>query len=98
MEIELPTTGCSIFYGSYIDHYTSNGYTRTRYYINEGKLVKNNTSSSNYNSIPSGATCLQQGDLVYRPELEVYIPFLASSLFIFALILVYKIFIKRLLP
>lgn len=98
MEIELPSTGCSIFYGNYLDHYTSDGRTRTRYYFNEGMLIKNNVTSSNYNSIPTGATCISTGDLVYKPEMLVYIPFLASSLFIFVLILVYKIFIKRLLP
>lgn len=98
MEIELPSTGCNIFYGSYIDNYSSDGRTRTRYYFNEGQLIQNNTSQSNYNSIPSGATCITTGDLIYKPELEVYVPFLASSLFILVLILVYKIFIKRLLP
>ena len=98
MEIELPSTGCNVFYGSYLDNYTNNGYTRTRYYFNEGKLVKSNTSQSNYNSIPSGATCITTGDLVYKPELGVYVPFLAMTLFVFVLILVYKIIIKRLLP
>ena len=98
MEIELPSQGCNIFYGTYIDNYSNNGYTRTRYYLNEGKLVKNNTSQSNYNSIPTGATCIVTGDLIYKPELEVYVPFLAMTLFVFVLILVYKIIIKRLLP
>lgn len=98
MEIELPSTGCNIFYGTYVDNYSSDGRTRTRYYLNEGKLVENNTSYSQYNSIPSGATCLHTGDLVYKPEMELYVPFLASGLLVFVLILVYKIFIKRLLP
>lgn len=94
MEIQIPTNGCSIFYGSYIDHYY-NG-VRRRYYINNEKLVLSNTSS--YNTMPSGYTCLSQGDITYKPENQVWFPALSLALIVFALSLVYKIIIKRLFP
>lgn len=94
MEIQLPSNGCTIFYGSYVDHYLNN--TRRRYYINNDKLVLNNTSS--YNSIPSGSNCISTGDLVYKPEMAIEFPFLAFGLIAFAIFMVYKVIIKRLLP
>lgn len=68
MEIDLPTSGCSIFYGTYIDNYYNS--IRTRYYLNANNLVKSTTS--NYTRLPDGAICLSPGELVYKPETEVY--------------------------
>lgn len=75
-EIPIPE-GCSVFYGTYIDTYRNN--QRTRYYIYGNRLVPSTTSS--YTTIPTGSVCLSQGDLVYKPELEVW--FSLASLFIF---------------
>lgn len=98
MEIDLPS-GCNIYYGTYIDNYTNNGRTRTRYYLDEGKLVQSTGSSSQYDQRPTNDYhCLTDGELVYKPEVQVYFPFLASLVFIFGAYLVYKIIIKRLLP
>lgn len=98
MEVDLPS-GCNIYYGTYVDNYTNNGRTRVRYYINEGKLVPSSGSTSQYDQRPSNDYhCLTTGELVYKPEVQIYFPFLAGSLLVFVLILVYKIFIKRLLP
>lgn len=94
MEIQLPTGGCNIFYGNYIDHYLNN--TRRRYYINNNKLILNSTST--YSSMPSGYNCISQGDIHYNPELAIEFPFLAFGLVVFALLMVYKVIIKRLLP
>lgn len=76
MEIDLPKLGCSIYYGNYVDNYYNS--VRTRYYLNENKLVKSTTS--NYTRLPDGAVCLSSGDLFYKPETEVY--FNVISLFI----------------
>lgn len=97
MEIELPSTGCNIFYGSYIDNY--NNYTRTRYYIHEGRLILNNSQTYNYNATPSGAHCLTSSDvLLYRPQDTIYFPALSLAMCVFAFWLIYKIIFRRLLP
>lgn len=67
-EIKLPENGCSVYYGTYIDNYYNS--IRTRYYLNDGQLVRSSTAS--YSRLPDGAVCLSQGDLIYKPELEVY--------------------------
>lgn len=97
MEINLPSTGCNIFYGDYVDNY--NGNTRIRYYINEGKLIKNNTTTYNYNNTPSGAHCLTSEDVLeYRPQDTVYFPVISLAMCSFVFVILYKIIIKRLLP
>lgn len=88
MEIELPSDGCNIYYGTYIDNYHSN--VRTRYYINENHLIKSTTSS--YNNMPNGYVCMEQGSLIYKPEIEVYFNVIsiifAIIIFIFAVRLI----------
>lgn len=97
MEIDLPSTGCNVFYGTYLDNYTGN--TRTRYYVHEGVLIKNNTSTTSYNQTPSGAYCLTSADtLKYRPQDTVYFPVIALAMCSFVFVILYKIIIKRLLP
>lgn len=80
-EITIPSEGCSVFYGSYIDTYY-NG-QRTRYYLNENHLIRSSTTSSS--GIPHGAVCLTQGELRYKPESEVW--FTLVSILIFGAIL-----------
>lgn len=97
MEIELPSSGCNIYYGTYLDNYLNN--TRTRYYINEGKLIKNNVTTSSYNTTPSGAYCLTSADkLLYRPQDTIYFPIISLAICSFVFVILYKIIVKRLLP
>lgn len=93
MEIELPSQGCNIVYGNYIDNYRNN--VRTRYYIVNQKLILNNTSS--YTSMPSGYSCYS-GKLEYKPEIKIYFPFLALGLCVFIFFCIYKIILKRVFP
>lgn len=87
-EIELPPDGCNVFYGTYVDNYDRN--IRTRYYFSENKLVKSTTSS--YTRLPDGAVCLSRGDLIYKPETEVYFNVIsivfAIIIFVFAVRLI----------
>lgn len=93
MEIEIPSGGCFIASGyNTFDHYLNN--SRVRYYLNENQLVRGSTS--NYNNLPTGYHCLSSGDLVYKPEISVYFPFMAFVLVAFAGILLYNIIIKKL--
>lgn len=98
MNVELPTTGCNIITSSTsFYNYSPDRRTRQRYYIYDGVAHMESSTYSQYGYDYSG-TCLTTGDLVYRPEIQVYFPFLASLIVIFALFLIYKVIIKRLLP
>lgn len=79
-EIEIPSTGCNIYYGNYLDNY-HNG-LRTRYYLNEHRLIPSTISS--YSRIPDSAVCLSD-PLIYNPETEVYFGIIAiiSTIFVF---------------
>lgn len=98
MNVELPTTGCNILISSTsFYNYSPDRRTRQRYYIYDGVAHMESSTYSQYGYDYSG-TCLDTGDLVYRPEIQVYFPFLAFLIVLFALFLVYKVIIKRLLP
>lgn len=98
MNVELPDTGCNILISSTsFYNYSSDRRTRQTYYIYEGVPHLQSSTYNQYGYDYSG-TCLNTGDLVFRPEVQVYFPALA---FIFVLILslvIYHIIIKRLLP
>lgn len=93
MEVEIPSGGCTVL-SSYntVDHY-QNG-TRVRYYLYDGKLVRN--SSSNYSNLPTNTYCLQPGDLVYKPEIPVYFSAIAFAMISFAAVVLFNLIIKRL--
>lgn len=94
MNVELPTTGCNISNSSgYIDNYSGN--IRTRYLINENKLVK--VYSTTYATRPSDYICLSTGDLVYKPELAIYFQFISAIMILIATVILFKITIGRLL-
>lgn len=98
MDVELPTTGCNILTSSTsFYNYSSDRHTRQRYYIYDGVAHLESSTYSQYGYDYTG-TCLDTGDLVYRPEIQVYFPFLAALMVLFALFLIYKVIIKRLLP
>lgn len=81
----MPTTGCNVFYGSYIDNYV--GSTRSRYYIYDGVAVKSQTSTNV--TQPNGANCITAEDLSYKPEIQIFVGLAAciASLAVFAIAL-----------
>lgn len=98
MDVQLPDTGCNILISSTsFYNYSSDRRTRKRYYIYDGTAYLESSSTSQYPYDYSG-TCLTTGDLVYRPELQVYFPFLSSILLVFVLFVLYRVIIKRLMP
>lgn len=94
MEIELPSNGCNVYYGTYLENFYRG--TRSRYYFNNDNLILNSTTTYTYE--PTGVNCVSTGDITYKPEHQVYFPFLASIVVVFALVLIYKVIIKRLMP
>lgn len=93
MEVEIPSGGCFIASGSStFYHYLNN--QRITYYLYDGKLVRG--SSSSYTSLPNGYHCLSSGDLVYKPEIDVYFPFMSLFIILVGMYLVYDLIIKRL--
>lgn len=68
MEITgLPTTGCNVFNGTYVDNY--NGNVRTRYYIYDGTAVASTRTTNT--SQPTGSICMTEIP-EYKPELQLY--------------------------
>lgn len=112
MEVEIPTQlsdGSSIdcFHASGTDQFTGvhfgssvNNTLYQIFYYYDGKLFPTRlVSGPQYYAITYRSVCLNQGDLVYKPEYkEVWFPLASLAVFIFILMLVYKIIIKRLLP
>lgn len=98
MNVELPSTGCNILISnSSFYNYSSDRRTRQRYYIYDGVAHMESSSTSTYGYDYTG-TCLNTGDLVYKPELKVYFPLASFCVICFLLIMIYRIFIMRLLP
>lgn len=92
MEIELPQNGCNVFYGDYFDNYY-NG-VRTRYYFNDGEYIKSTTSNYTYN--PTGVECISS--VTYHSEYTPLFELSSAVVVLFAMWLIYKIIIRRLLP
>lgn len=98
MDVILPTTGCNILISSSsFYNYSNDLHTREQYYIYEGVAHLQSSSYSQYGYTYTG-TCLRTGDLIYKPELKVIFPCLQFTLIVFSLIVIYKLFIKRLMP
>lgn len=98
MDVELPTTGCNILISNAsFYNYSPDRRTRRRYYIYEGVAHLESTATSTYNYDYTG-TCLSTGDLVYRPEVQVYFPLISFVIVLIILGIIYHIIIKRLLP
>lgn len=98
MNVELPSTGCNIINSSTsFYNYSDNNRQRDTYIIYDGVAKKQSSSYSQYGYTVTG-DCLSTGDLVYKPELQVYFPILSFCLFCFVVLLIYRIFLKRLLP
>lgn len=98
MNVDIPDYGCNIISSSTTFYnYSNNNRTRETYVIYDGVAHLQNTQT-NQNAYNYTGTCLSDGDLVYKPELDVYFPILSFCLVCFIIILIYHIFIKRLLP
>lgn len=98
MEVELPATGCNILRSdSSFYNYSDDSRTRQTFYIYDGAAHKESESYSQYGYNYSG-TCLETGDLIYKPEIQIYFQFLSFVLVFFAFFLIYRFIIRRLLP
>lgn len=98
MNVELPSTGCNILISATsFYNYSSDSHTREQYYIYDGVAHLQSSNYSQYGYTYTG-DCLSTGDLVYKPELQVYFPVLQFILTCFILLIVYRVIIKRLLP
>lgn len=96
MNVELPD-GCNIINSSTTFYnYTNNNRTRAIYYIYDGKAFKS-TETTNVNPYTYTGTCLVTGDLVYKPEVKVYFPFLAAIIISLILFIIYHIMLRRFL-
>lgn len=98
MNVELPSTGCNIINSSSsFYNYSPDSRTRNYYVIYDGKALLQSSIYNQYGYTYSG-DCLTTGDLIYKPELDVYFPALAITAVVFLTYLIYNIIIKRLLP
>lgn len=90
----LPTTGCNVFYGNYVDNYTS--YLRTRYYIYDGYAIKSSTAT--YTTPPANVECINSDNLIYDPlsqtQIIIGIVIAVIALFVAAYKIVIEPFIK----
>ena len=86
----LPTTGCNVFYGNYIDNYNSN--IRSRYYIYDGQAVLSSTSS--YASQPTGTVCMNSQEVVYAPLIQTALIIAIIVAIIAVFISAYSVIIK----
>lgn len=98
MDVVLPSTGCNIINSSTsFYNYSADARTRESYVIYDGSALLQSSSYNQYGYTYTG-TCLHTGDLVYKPELKVYFPLASFCVVCFLLIMIYRIFLKRLLP
>lgn len=98
MDVVLPDSGCNILISnSSFYNYSADSRTREQYYIYDGVAHKQSSTYNQYGYTYTG-DCLSTGDLVYKPEIQVFFPVIQFSLVFVVLVLVYKIFLKRLLP
>ena len=95
MDVVLPETGCNIINSSTsFYNYSPDGRTRKSYIIYDGKAILQSTSTIQYGYTYTG-DCLTTGDLIYKPEIEIYFPVIAFILICAAILLAYKIVLWR---
>lgn len=98
MYVVLPETGCNILSSnSSFYNYSPDGRTRTTYIIYDGTAHPTAVNTSQMGYTYTG-TCMVTGDLVYKPELDVYFPIIAFCITCFITIVIYHILVKRLMP
>ena len=95
MDVELPDTGCNILHSSSAFYnYSNDGRTRQDWQIFDGVAHKISETTSTYGYTYTG-TCLNTGDLVYKPELkEVFFPLTAVFVALFILVSAYKLILS----
>lgn len=86
----------------------SSYYLQYTYYLIDGKLIPQSVKSTvvgnlnlvdpNTAQLASTRYCLQDGDLVYKPELKINFQFYSMILLFILGIILYKMIIRRLLP
>lgn len=86
----LPEQGCNVFYGNYVDNYTSN--FRTRYYIYDGQAIESSTST--YATPPANVNCINSADLIYDPLLQSQIIIGIVVMVIAVMLFAYKVVIE----
>lgn len=93
--MELPTTGCNILNNSTsFYNYSTDRRTRQTWNIYEGVAHKTAETTSQYGYDYSG-TCLETGDLVFKPELKVWFPIVSFLMFVSICIFVFRLFRGR---
>lgn len=92
MDVELPTTGCNILNSSTTFYnYSSDSRTRETYIIYDGEAHLQSSTYNQYGYSYSG-DCLSTGDLVYKPELQVWFNLASIFVFISILLLAVRLF------
>lgn len=76
--------------------YASGRYMSYPYIVIDGKFIRTHASTTQSSSLP--AYCLQSDEIMYKPEMTPIYYFMGLCMFLFIVLLVYRIFIKRLLP
>lgn len=94
MNVEMPA-GCNIINSaSSFYNYSNSNRTRRLYYIYDGEAImaSESTSTNPYNYT---GTCLSTGDIVYKPELRIYLPVISFCIICAAMALAYWVVIRR---
>lgn len=95
MYVELPTTGCNILNSATsLYNYSPDGQTRQTFVLLDGNIYKTAESYNQYGYTYTG-TCLNTGDLVYKPEIKIYFEFIAGIVVGIIFWLIFKLIIKR---
>lgn len=90
MNVELPSTGCNIINSSTTFYnYSEDGRTRENYIIYDGKAHLQASAYNQYGYTYTGE-CLTTGDLIYKPELQVYFQFFSIILCSLIAVLLWK--------
>lgn len=89
MNVDLPS-GCNIINSSTsFYNYTNSGRTRSLYYIYDGQAILSNSTTAT-NPYTYTGDCLSTGDLIYKPELQVYFNLGAIALCALIAVLLWK--------
>lgn len=97
MEIDLPTSGCNIINSATTFYnYSTDSKTRKTYIIFDGQPVLQSENYNQYGYSYTG-TCLHTGDLLYKPELEIYFQFISAITILISIVLLYNVIFKRFL-
>lgn len=96
MYVDLPSTGCNVIQSSTTFYnYSPDGRTRQTYVLIDGNKYLQSESYNQYGYSYTG-TCLNTGDLVYKPELKIYFEALSIVACVGIGLLLFNLFVKRL--